>query len=110
MDIVKLIIILLAVCGVVWTFVQATIMDKIGLRPLWEKSTFFSQLFSCSACTGFHIGWSYGIPCVWLALESSFWFYVITIPFATMAICFLYERFMLRLLLGIEKIEEDQKK
>jgi hypothetical protein len=110
MDICELIIILLAVCGVVWTFVQATIMDKIGLRPLWEKSPFLTSLFNCSACTGFHIGWVYGIICVWLALNNWFLFYVITMPFATMAICFLYERLMFRLLLDIEKVEEDGKK
>jgi hypothetical protein len=110
MDICDLIIILLAVCGLVWTFVQATIMDKIGLRPLWEKSPFLKELANCGFCTGTHVGWTYGLICVWLALNNWFLFYVITMPFVGATIGFLYERLMFRLLLDIEKIEEDGKK
>lgn len=110
MDIVKFIIILLAVSGVVWTFVQATIMDKIGLRPLWERSQFLKELGGCGFCTGTHVGWTYGLVCVWLALNDWFLFYVITMPFVGATTGFLYERLMLNFLATTEHMDEQKQK
>jgi len=93
MNLVDLIILLLACLGVTLNFVHMKIMDIIGLRPLWEKINFFKMLFNCSACTGWHVGFWFGVPMFWI-LQFGYLhaFYMICIPFASQAFCYLLER------------------
>lgn len=79
-------------------------MDKIGLRAFWEKSDFFKELFNCSMCCPFWFGF-YGVLCIWLKLEyNSFWFYVMTVPFASSGFCYFAERMAILADEGINKL------
>jgi hypothetical protein len=109
MDLISFILLVLSCAGVTWTFVQSTIMDKIGLRPLWETIPFLKSLFDCSFCTGFHIGIYWGLFCFWLNQIGSPWFYILTIPFASACASFLFERFMVSILELIEWVEKKNK-
>ena len=109
MDLIDFVLLVLSCAGVTWTFVQSTIMDKIGLRPLWEKSSFLKSLFDCSFCTGFHIGIYWGVFCFCLNQISSPMFYVMTIPFAAACASFIFERFMVFMIEVIEWIEKKNK-
>lgn len=93
MTFVQLIILLLACSGMTFTFVHASIMDKIGLRQLWQKSKFLTELFHCSLCSGFWIGVFYGLFGTFLTFTAPILFYIVTIPFAASAFSFLFERF-----------------
>lgn len=101
------ILILLAVLGLTIIFVHSTIMDKIGLRPFWERAKFFKELFDCSMCCSFWFA-GYGIFCAYLKIQlDSFWFYVLTLPFACSAFSYMIERFVI---LADEKINQILKK
>lgn len=93
-----------------WLFVQATIMDDIGLRPLWEKIDFLRRLFNCSMCTGSHVGIYWGLFLYYLNTLGSFWFYVLTIPFASACVGFVYERLLFLMIEVIEGIEKRNKR
>jgi hypothetical protein len=96
MTIVSLILLFLACLGVTITFVHMEIMDIIKLRPLWEKSAFLKKLFHCSACTGWHVGLWYGLLCYFImVIGLTHIFYIMTLPFASSAFCFLFERIMI---------------
>ena len=94
MILIHLLLLLLACVGLTYTIVQTEIMDIIGLRPLWEKSTFFKKLFNCAFCTGTWVGGPiYGVLCLSLLYFQLYWiFYVITLPFASATLSFIYER------------------
>ena len=110
MNLVDLFLLLMGCAGVTWTMVQSTIVDKIGLRPLWEKhSKFLTELFRCEFCTGWHVGYSYGLMCYWLASIQSIWFYVLTIPFASSFISFIYGKTM-SLLIELNELAEKRNK
>lgn len=109
MDFTSIFLILISCAGVTWTFVQSTIMDKIGLRPLWERSPFLKSLMNCEFCFGFHVGWSYGIFCYWLLAIHSFWFYVLTIPFASACASFIFGK-SLCVLIELNELLENKNK
>lgn len=93
MGIVELILLLMFCLGITLTFVHMTIMDIIGLRQLWEKVDFLKKLLSCSACTGWHSGLWAGVPMVFLWFAGyHLAFYAITLPFASLVFCYLFER------------------
>jgi hypothetical protein len=114
MNLVSLILLLLACLGITITFVHMEIMNILKLRPLWEKSQFLKKLFHCSACTGWHVGLWYGIFCYILyTFEYNFAFYLITLPFASSAFCFMFERTIIlvdNLNIKIEKNNEINEK
>lgn len=87
------ILLLFAISGLVFIFVYASIMDKIGLRQLWEKSQFLTELFHCSACAGVWLS-VYGLFCIYLKLNyDAFWFYLMTFPFAASNVSYIIDRF-----------------
>lgn len=89
-----------AAIGLTFIIVHAKIMDKLKLRPLWEKVPFFKELFKCGLCTGFWVGFLYATPLFLLLVNGLFpiLFYIVTLPFAISATCFLYERIIMILL------------
>lgn len=107
MNFIDLILLLLGCAGVTWTFVQSTIVDKIGLRPLWEKSQFLKELFDCGFCCGFHVGIYYGLFCFWLNHINNIWFYILTVPFASACTSFIFEKTMCVLIDLVEKLEKE---
>jgi hypothetical protein len=106
MNLTSIFLILISCAGVTWTFVQSTIMDKIGLRPLWEKSQFLKELWNCGFCGGFHVGYSYGLFLYYLNTLGSFWFYVLTIPFCSACMGFLFERLLFLMIEIIGLVEK----
>jgi hypothetical protein len=96
MGIVEFLLLLLSCLGVTLTFVHMEIMDIIKLRPLWEKSSFLKKLFSCSACTGWHVGLWFGVSMfLLLYFEYIVLFYMCCLPFASQAFCYLLERWVI---------------
>lgn len=94
MTFVELLLLFFACAGITFTFVHGAIMNKLGLRPLWEKSEFLKELFHCSLCSGFWLSMIYGGLCFYLHLALPILFYIFTIPFAGSAFSFLFERFV----------------
>lgn len=114
MTLASIIVLLLACLGVTITFVHMEIMDILKLRPLWEKSAFLKKLFHCSACTGWHVGLWYGMFCFILSSFGwTFLFYLCTLPFASSAFCFTFERLVIlvnNINIKVEKINETDEK
>lgn len=97
MTLVEFLCLFLAMSGITFTIVHSKIMDIIGLRQWWSKFPFFRDLFHCSFCTSFHIGYTYGIFCFLVKLVSVNLFYALTIPFAACAFVFLWDRIVITL-------------
>ena len=93
MGITELILLFLSCLGITLTFVHMTIMDIIGLRQKWQRVDFLKKLFSCSACTGWHTGLWFGVPLTLLWFFGfHILFYCLTLPFASLSFCYLFER------------------
>lgn len=56
MTLEHLLLYFLSCFGITFVIVHSTIMDKLKLRSLWQKSQFLKELTSCSFCTGFWVG------------------------------------------------------
>lgn len=57
-------------------------------------------------CTGWHVGWAYGILLLYLNFYiSNFIFLCVAIPFASSAICFLFDR-ILKMIMSLEEFYE----
>lgn len=110
MNFIDFILLMLSCAAVTWTFVQSTIVDKIGLRPLWEKSQFLKELWNCGFCGGFHVGIYWGLFCFWLNHIQSQWFYILTIPFTAACFSFLFERLLVLIINVDEGVEKRNKK
>ncbi len=106
MDFSETLILCLAFAGLIWTITEATIMDKLGIRPFLEQWQFMREMLSCGGCTGVHVGWTYGLLCAVLAMNNSLWFYVMTLPFASSAIGLFYQKAMIWLLNEVDKQEK----
>lgn len=95
----NMILILFACLGLTITINHGIILDKIGIRPLWERINFFKELFKCSMCTGFWVGLLFAfVVIIYMLLFainpvlSMVFFYLITLPFASSGFCWLLER------------------
>lgn len=108
MNFVDFLLLMFGCAGITWTIVQSTIVDKIGIRQLWLKSKFLTELFNCAFCTGFHVGIYYGIFMFWLNSIHSNWFYYLTIPFASACCSFFFERLHVLLIEKIEQLENNK--
>lgn len=96
MGITELILLFLSCLGITLTFVHMAIMDIIGLRQKWQRVDFLKKLFSCSACTGWHTGLWVGVPLTLLWFFGfHILFYCMTLPFASLSFCYLFERLCL---------------
>jgi hypothetical protein len=101
-------LLLLAVAGLTLIFVHATIMDKLGLRQLWQKWNFTKELFNCSMCSAVWLS-IYAILAIYVKLQySPIYYYIMTLPFACSAFSFLWER--ASILIDEKIIESEQKR
>jgi len=108
MSFADIILLLFSCAGLSFILVHSEIMDMIGLRPLWEKIEFFKKLFHCSFCTGTWIGLLYASTLIFIKFfVSDMMFYLGSIPFASAAFCFLWDRIVIFL---DNKIIEQEKK
>ena len=90
MNFVEVFLLLLATCGVTFTFVHSKIVSMIGLRQQWEKINFFKELFHCSFCTGFWAGLIVGT--IFLSLK-----WIVPFGFAAAAFSLLWDRLVILL-------------
>lgn len=96
------VILLLACFGLTVILVQSIIVDKLKLRPLWERSKFLKELFNCSMCTGWWVGLYFATIKIFTLHGESFGlslfivntiYYLLTLPFASSGLCWLLENF-----------------
>ena len=86
-----------AICGLTTILIHGKIMTMWGIRPLLNKINFIKELTNCSMCIGTWIGAFYGIGCHYIMEHHHSYFIFATLPFASSAWCFLYERIVVLL-------------
>lgn len=92
MTFIDILLVLLCMAGITFIFVHSTIMDKIGLRKLWEKWDFTKELFHCSMCCPFWFS-IYGMAAIYVKFTyAPIFFYMMVLPFASSAFCYFFER------------------
>ena len=90
MNVIDLILMLLACFGMTLILVHGKIFD-CPRNFLSEKFGFFGKLIHCSMCTGWWVGLFYAF--IWVLFATFPWvFYLVTIPFASSGISFIFER------------------
>lgn len=110
MGFVEFCLLFLALYGMTFLFVHSTIMDIVGLRQRWEKNDFLKKLFSCPVCTGFHAAWAYGFPLLFCLFFFPKVFYFLSLPFAAMSFCYLFDRSVILIDELVNKTEKENRR
>ena len=91
----------MSVAGLVFLTKYAEILDILKIRPLWERSKFFTKLFGCAYCSGFYfsifVGLLYGLS----------WKLLILFSFAGAAFALIWERTFILIDDTISKINKE---
>ena len=101
----------------VYGFAFALMNDKIPVVPSLlrrlpifrseDGRTFFTRMFECSYCTGFHVGWLHAVGVAIFAFDPIHWstFHWITAAFAVSAFAFAMAAWCYLIDTAIERLE-----